>query len=144
MNLNLKEKIDPNAEQFRFYVFTRIKLGDESMKIYASFLTHVYGANCVSPCTVCRWTEGFRAGQVSFEDGHHPGRSVSVRNEQTVLFVKKRTGQNPHIAIREICERCDYSIGSAVRNVCNDRNLKKNGGKMDTPSPNRPARDRVG
>ena len=35
-----------------------MKLGDDDMKIQAD-LTHVYGANCVARCTVCRWIEGF-------------------------------------------------------------------------------------
>ena len=76
----------PKAEQFCFYVFTQMKLGDDRMKIHAH-LTHVYGVNCVWHCIVCRWIEEFGAGKVSFEDGHYVGRPVSDRNEQTVLFV---------------------------------------------------------
>ena len=57
-------------------------------------------------CTLhCLQIEGFRDGQVSFEDGHRPGRPVSVRHEQTVLFVKIFIEENPHITIPEICER---------------------------------------
>ena len=43
--------------------------------------------------------------------------------------------------IREKCERCDVSIGTAERTVRDDLNLKKkkkSRDKMDTPSPKRP------
>ena len=62
-----------------------MKLGDDDMKIQAD-LTHVYRASCISHCAVCRWIDGFRAGKVSFEDGHLQGGPVSVRNKQSVLF----------------------------------------------------------
>ena len=42
----LKKKKNPKAEQFRFDVFTQMKLGNDRMKIRAA-LTHVYGASCV-------------------------------------------------------------------------------------------------
>ena len=63
-----------------------------------------------------------RAGKVSFEDDHRQGCPVSVRNEQTVLVIKKLIEENPHISI---CERCDVSIGTAERVVHGDLNLKK-------------------
>ena len=53
----------------------------------------------------CLQIEGFRDGLVNFENGHRPGRPVSVRHEQTVLFVKIFIEENPHITIPEICER---------------------------------------
>ena len=41
-----KKKKNPKAEQFRFDVFTQMKLGNDRMKIRAD-MTHVYGASCV-------------------------------------------------------------------------------------------------
>ena len=76
--------MDPKAEQFRFYVFTRAKLGADRMKTHAD-LTDEYGANCISYRTVCRWIEGFTAGKVSLGDAHCPGRPVSIKNEQTAF-----------------------------------------------------------
>lgn len=114
--------MDPKAKQFRFYVFTRMKLGDNGMKILTD-LTDVYGASCVS--YICRWTEGFRAGKVSLEDGHCPSCLVLVSNEQTVLFVKKLVQEDPHVTIHEICKRFDISIGTAERSAHNDVNLRK-------------------
>jgi len=43
--------------------------------------------NCFSYHTDCWWTEGFRTGYVSFEDGHCPGHLVWA-NKQTVLYVR--------------------------------------------------------
>ena len=100
-----------------------MKLEDDCLKIHAD-LTHAYGAKCVLHCTVCRWTEGFRARKVSLEDGHCPSCLVLVSNEQTVLFVKKCIEENPHMIICEVCERC-VLIGTAERIVGNDLNLKK-------------------
>ena len=58
----------------------------------------------------------FRAGKVSFEDGHHLGRPVFDKNKQTVLFVKKITEEDPHTPIRGKCERCDFSVSIAKKN----------------------------
>ena len=77
-------------------------------------------------------------GKVSCEDSHRQGRPVSLRSEHAVLFVKKLIEENPHTAIREIC---DVSIGTAQRIVRDDLNLRKNRDKMDTLSPNRPAKE---
>ena len=86
MSSTVPEKMDPKAEPFPFYVFTQTKLGHDRFNIHAD-LIHAHGAHCVSHCNVCRWTEGFRAEKVSFENGHRLGHPVVVRNEQTVLFV---------------------------------------------------------
>ena len=52
-----------------------------------------------------------------------------------MLFVKKLHDENPHKTIREMCEGCDVSIGTAERIVHENINLrkkKKHRGKMDT------------
>ena len=92
-----------------------MKLGNDHLKIHSD-LTDVYGANCVLYCTICRWIERFRAGKVSFEDGHHLGCAVLVRNEQTVVFMKKLIEQDPRVTILEIHERCDVSINTTEKN----------------------------
>ena len=104
-------------------------------------MTDAYGANCVSHWTICGWIEGFWAGKVSFEDGHCPGRPVSARTEQTVHSVKKDTYWKKSTYNCKICERGDVSIGTAEKIVHDDLNLEENRGKIDTPSPNRPAEE---
>ena len=101
------KKVDPKAEQFRFYADRCIS------------------SLFVSRCSVCRWTDGFRTGKVILKNGHRQGRSVLVRNKQTVLFVKKLIEENLRIIICEICEGCDVSVGTAARIVRDDINLKK-------------------
>ena len=70
-----------------------------------------------SHCTVCRWTEGFRTGKASFQEGHRPGRPVLVRNEQTVFFCVEKIEENQHITIREVCDSCAVSTDTAERIV---------------------------
>ena len=78
-----KKKMNIRAEQFRFCGFTQMKLGDDCINTH-SYLTHtsICGANCVLHRTVCRWTEGFIAGKVSFKDGPCLGRPASARTSK--------------------------------------------------------------
>ena len=101
-----------------------MNLREDCMEIHAD-LIDVCGAQYVSYHTMCRWIEKFRAGKVSFEDGHHLGPPVSDKKEQTMLFVKKIIEEDPHKTIREISERCNASVDSAKRNVYNGLNLGK-------------------
>ena len=109
--------MDSKADQFHFYVLTWLKLRDDCMKIHAD-LTNVCGAKCASYRTICRWIERFRAGKVSFEDCHHPGHPVSVKNEQTVLFfLKKLVKEDPHTTIRENVKHVTFKLAQ-LEDLC--------------------------
>ena len=74
-----------------------------------------------------------------------PVRIVQLRSGTSKLsfFVKKElTEENQHISIRELCEKCDVSTGTAVRIVRDDLDLTKIVARdRDTPSPNRPVKE---
>ena len=101
-----------------------MKLRDDRMKICAD-LRDVYGASCVSHCTIYRWTEGFRAEKASLEDGQPPVHPISVRNEQTVLYVNKINEEDPQIINRLMCEKCDISFSTDEKTVRDDLNPTK-------------------
>ena len=61
--------------------------GKRSHENPCCFDTCIWSQLCFARCPGCRWFEWFRAGQVSFEDCHRPSRPISVRHEQSVLFV---------------------------------------------------------
>lgn len=116
--------MDPSLEQLRFYVFTRRQLGDAPPKIYADLMA-VYGEECVTYRTVCRWIQHFREGKIDLKDEHRKGRPTVARNEQTVLLVKKVVEDDPHISIREISETYALSYGTVERILRDDLKLKK-------------------
>lgn len=116
--------MEPEKEHIRFYIFTRMKIGDDPMKIHGD-LKAVFGDSCVSYRTVCRWVEQFRSGKTSFEDKDHSGHPTSVRDEHTLMFVKKMVEEDPHITTREINERTDIALGTVQRILRDDLDLRK-------------------
>ena len=100
-----------------------MKLGDDRMKIHAD-LTDVYGATV------------FRAAP--FADGlRDPQLEKSALKMVTVwvvqlwsetsklIFAREKNIEDRHATIRETCERCDVSIGTAEKNVQDDLRLRK-------------------
>ena len=87
----------------------------------------MYIRNCVSYHTVCRWTEGFTAGKVSFElETVTSFHDVQFQREQAnCFFVKKRTEEDPYVTICEAGERCDVSIDTAESIVLSNLSLRK-------------------
>ena len=59
----VKETVEPEKENLRFYIFTLIKLGDSPMKIHQE-LESEYGTPC-SYDTVGRWIRRFQSGKTS-------------------------------------------------------------------------------
>ena len=91
------KKMDPKAEQFRFYVFTWMKLGDDRVKIHAD-LTDVWS----QPCFVLHRLQmdwGIQSCKnVSFEDGHCLGRPVFPGMSKLCFFsFVKNLVKNIHI-----------------------------------------------
>ena len=80
-----------NNEQFRFYTFTRLQLGEDCRKIHAD-LQAVYGTDCVSYRTVCRWVKQLGAGTVPSDWGNHAERALPARNEQNIVCEKTDRG----------------------------------------------------
>ena len=92
--------MDPQKEHVRFYIFTRMKLGDDATKIYGD-LKAVYGESCASYHTVARWVEQFKNGKTSVIDEDRSGLPVSVKEENTLMFVKKMVEEDLSLPFRK-------------------------------------------
>ena len=113
-----------NNEQFRFYTFTRLQLGEDCRKIHAD-LQAVYGTDCVSYRTVCRWVKQLGAGRVPSDWGNHAERALPARNEQNIAYVKRLIEEDPHSTVRELSEACELSIGTINNILHKDLHMRK-------------------
>ena len=111
-------------EQFRFYTFTRLQLGEDCRKIHAD-LQAVYGTDCVSYRTVCRWVKQLGAGRVPSDWGNHAERALPARNEQNIAYVKRLIEEDPHSTVRELSEACELSIGTINNILHKDLHMRK-------------------
>ena len=87
--------MDATNKLIRFYIFTRLQLGDDCKQIHAD-LQAVYGTNCVSYRTVCRWVEQLGAGTAPSDWGNRAERALPARNEQNIAYVKRLIEEDPH------------------------------------------------
>ena len=79
--------------------------------------------------------------QTSFEDGHRPGRPVSVRNEYTVLLWRNVLKKIHIYLFMKYVKDVTFQLAQ-LKGLCAMILTWKNRGKMDTPSPNRPTSKR--
>ena len=128
MSSTVPENMHPEAEQFSFHVFKWIKRWQWWLHEKPGWFDRcIYGTNCVSYHTVCRWIEGFTAGKVSFElETVTSFHDVQFQREQAnCFFVKKCTEEDPYVTICEAGERCDVSIDTAESIVLSNLSLRK-------------------
>ena len=81
---------------------------------------------CFIPhCLQTDWE--IQSRNVSFEDGHRPGRPISPLTRKLCFLWEKgnHTEEDPYVIIPELKDRCAASIGTAKSNVCDDLNLRK-------------------
>ena len=116
--------MEGTKEQYRFYIFTRLQLGDSIKKIHDD-LHAVYGINCVPYSTMCRWIQAFRSEQSSSKSGTTPGRPFPARNEQNIALVERLVVADPHSTITEMSEVCDLSIGTIHHMLNEDLHMRK-------------------
>ena len=95
------------------------------MKIHAD-LTDVYGATVFRAAP---FADGLRDSDSQLEKSAF--KMVTLRVAQCwsgtskLIFARKKNIEDRHVTIRETCERCDVSIGTAERNVQDDLRLRK-------------------
>ena len=116
--------MDGTKEQYRFYIFTRLQLGDSIKKIHDD-LQAVYGTNCVPYSTMYKWIQAFRSEQSSSKSGTSPGRPFLARNEQNIALVERLVAEDPHSTIRELSEACDLSTGTIHSILHEDLHMRK-------------------
>ena len=121
--LSLKKMAATN-EQFRFYTFTKLQLGDDCKKIHAN-LQAVYGTDCVSYRTVCKWVEQLGAGRAPSDWGNRAERVLPARNEQNIAYMKRLIEEDPNLTVRELSEACELSIGTINSILHKDLHMRK-------------------
>ena len=90
--------MEGTKEQYRFYIFTRLKLGDKPKKIHDN-LQAVYGTSCVPHNTMYKWFQAFRSEDSSINPGMDPARPFPARNEQNIALIKTLFAEDPHSTI---------------------------------------------
>ena len=83
--------MEGTKEQYRFYIFTRLKLEDKPKKIHDD-LQAVYGANCVPYSTMYKWNKAFQAEESSIKPGMGPARPFPARDEQNIALIERLHG----------------------------------------------------
>lgn len=77
-----------------------------------------------------KWYERFKDGRTSIKDDPRPGRPVSGRTEKMIGLVKALILANQGIAIREISEKLDISVGTVHSITHEDLHMKRVAGKF--------------
>lgn len=116
--------MEGTKEQYRFYVITRLQLGDKAKKIHND-LEAVYGANCVTLCTIYRWIQAFQAGESSSTPGKGPARPFPARNEQNIALIERLVAEDPHSTVRELSETSGVSVGTIHSILHDDLHMRK-------------------
>lgn len=94
--------MDANTSQFRFYVFTRQKLGTSSKDIYDE-LRAVWGDKAPSYPTVRRWTLEFSSGaRTSFGDAPRSGRPSTSRTDEKISQVRVAIQEDSKLSTRDL------------------------------------------
>ena len=115
------KNMDTKAEQFRFYVFTRLKLGDDRIKIHVD-LTDIWSQlRFVQYHLQMDWGIQRWKGQLC---RWSPSGSSSFSQERAncAFCEEDLIEEDPHINIHE---KSDVSMGAAEWIVRNDLNLRK-------------------
>ena len=116
--------MDVSRENQRFYVFTRLQLGDELKKIHYDLFS-VY-ADCAVPYNTCsRWVREFKDGRKLLIDKPRSGAPKSKMNETLVANVKNQVDNDPNVYVREISSDLEVSIGTVHIVLHEESGLRK-------------------
>ena len=116
--------MDVSRENQRFYIFTRLQLGEELKKIHDDLYT-VYKESAVPYNTCSRWVREFKDGRKLLTDKPRPGAPKSKVNETLVANVKSQVDNDPNVSVREISSDLDVSIGTVHKVLHEELGLKK-------------------
>ena len=104
-------KMEANRENQRFYIFTRLKLGDNLKKIYDD-LKYVYSDQALPYNTCVRLVREFKEGRMHFVNKPHPGTPKSKVNEVLIANVLKQIEVDSNFSIHETSSELDISLGT--------------------------------
>ena len=103
--------MEPTKDGERFYIFTRMNLGEDAKQIHAD-LAEVYKDTACSYRTVTGWMRKFREGRQSFEDLPRAGRPNEAVNDRNMDTVRNMIKKNPHISVFLLFLNIGVSVGS--------------------------------
>lgn len=116
--------MEPSTANFRFYAFTRRRLGSSAVAICGE-LRDVWGDASPSERTIQRWCHEFdEEGRVSFEDLPRTGRPRTTRNCEMVERVSQLIHDDPKLSSRDIAEALDTDHMSILRILKEDLKLR--------------------
>ena len=107
--------MDVSRENQRFYVFTRLHLGDELKKIHDD-LYKVYVDLAVPYNTCSRWVREFKDGRKLLSDKPRSGAPKSKVNETLIANMKSQVQKDPNVSVCEISSDIGVLVGT-VYNV---------------------------
>ena len=118
-------KMDVSRENQKFYIFTRLQLGDGLQKIHEDLFA-VYSDLAVPYNTCARWIREFKDGRKLLTDKPRPGAPKSKVNETLVENIKKKQVDNdPNVSVLEISSYLDVSIGTVHKVLHEELGLRK-------------------
>lgn len=116
--------MNADAEHFRFYTYTRMKLGYDASDIFQE-LHAVWHDECPSERTVRRWSESFRKEEpTSFKDKQRTGRPRTSRTDELTEKVRKLIEDNPKLSSRDIEDEVGVGQSTILRILHEDLNLR--------------------
>ena len=117
-------KMDVSRENQKFYIFTRLQLGDRLQKIHEDLFA-VYSDLAVPYNTCARWIREFKDGRKLLTDKPRPGAPKSKVNEILMENIKKQVDNDPNVSVREISSDLDVSIGTVHKVLHEELGLRK-------------------
>lgn len=103
------KKMGHKRKQICLHMFT---LEDDLIKVYADF-AEFYSKSCVSHCVVCRCN----GGNINKKERHRLCHPITVWSEQTLLWVKKETGEDPYSNIYLKYLQCLTYLGGTIERI---------------------------
>ena len=104
--------MEPSKDNFRFYIFTRMKLGLKAKEIHRE-LADVFPESAPSFDAVARWIRHFNDGRDSLEDEERSGRPRSSLTKDIVARAEAIVTEDRRITLRFLAAELSISYGSA-------------------------------
>ena len=96
--------MNADFSHFRFYVYTRIKLGITSKEVFEE-LKSAWGDQAPSYPTIRKWKTEFSCGSITFfDDAARSGQPSTSRNESTINQVREAIEQDSRMSTRDLSE----------------------------------------
>jgi [histone H3]-lysine36 N-dimethyltransferase SETMAR len=106
--------MEVSKECARFYVFTRLQLGDSATKIHAD-LVAVHGNSAPSYPTVARWISKFQGGSHQLSDEGRSGRPSDVTTPEAVGKIRDLLAADARLTISMLSHATGISEKSVHR-----------------------------